>query len=373
MDMNVLGSLSGEHKKLVALLDRREILRAATELFTADNTVVWVAEDLAAAPSSADDLVLVQVRGDRTGLLRDLHVPRGLGLTGKVHLSGHPLWVDDYFGATDITHTFDHHMAAEGVRRLLAVPVLRDGQVLGVLAVGDRSDGCFGDRAVHQATAIADEVALAVAVAERARLAREVAVHEERARLAAELHDTVGALLFAIGSGVAGLSETASDDPTLETRLAQLQQQAARASSALRDSLRALRASPSALAYAVALRADCTAFTDRTAVPAEFLLLDADPPSLSASRTTALMAGVREALLNVEKHAAASAVVVTVGQRPTGGIVVAVTDDGAGLPPDYKAGIGLTTTAEAIGRLGGTLRVTSEPEGGTTWRAELPC
>jgi signal transduction histidine kinase len=372
--MDALGPVAGEQAELVEMLDRREALRAALELLTADGDVAWVAEP-AAEPSTADGgeyLVLGQVRGDRTGLLRGLRVPRGLGLTGKVHGTGSPSWVDDYFRATDITHTFDGHIEAEGVRRLLAVPVRRTGRILGVLAVGARSDGVFGNRAVERARAVADEAALAIAVAERARLAREVAVHEERSRLAAELHDSVGALLFAIGSGVAGLAETAVGDPELSARLQRLQQQASEASTALRDSLRTLRASPAALALSVTLRADCTAFTDRTGIPAELVVLDDDPPTLSPTRTEVLVTAVREALLNVEKHARATAVVITAGHHP-GRIVVAVTDEGIGLPPDHAPGIGLTNTTDAARRLGGTLQVTSNPEGGTTWRIELPC
>jgi signal transduction histidine kinase len=141
---------------------------------------------------------------------------------------------------------------------------------------------------------------------------------------------------------------------------------------ALRDSLRTLRASPAALALSVALRADCAAFTDRTGVPAELVVLDGDPPALPPSRTEVLVGAVREALLNVEKHARATAVVVTASARPGGGIIVAVTDDGVGLPADHPRGLGLTATGDAVGRLGGVLRVTSDRDG-TTWRVELPC
>ncbi|MEJ2867778.1 histidine kinase [Actinomycetospora sp. OC33-EN08] len=359
--------LTREHAELVGLLDRRAAVRAALDLLRAEGDVAWVAEPV----DSSDDLVLAQLAGDRTGLLRGLTVPRGLGLTGKVHASATPSWVDDYLGSAEITHTFDRVIDLEGVQRLLAVPVRRDDRVLGVLAVGARSAGTFGGRAAERAEAVAHEVALAAAVAERARLAREVAVHEERSRIAADLHDSVGALLFAIGSGMAGLSEAVGADPELARRLARLQDQASEASAALRDSLRTLRASPAALELSVMLQEDCSAFSDRTGVPAELVMLD-DPPSLAPSRADVVVAGVREALLNVEKHAGASAVVVSVARRG-GALVVAVTDDGTGLSAGHTSGIGLTTTSDAVGRLGGTLRVLPDPHGGTTWRLELPC
>ena len=268
--------LTREHAELVGLLDRRAAVRAALDLLSAEGDVAWVGESV---DPEAPELTLAQVTGDRTGLLRGLAVSRGLGLTGKVHGTATPAWVDDYFGSAEITHTFDRLIDLEGIRRLLAVPVQHDGRLLGVLAVGARSAGSFGGRATGRAEAVADEVALAVAVAERARLAREVAVHEERTRLAADLHDSVGALLFAIGSGVAGLGDAVGNDPELAARLQRLQDQASEASAALRDSLRTLRASPAALALAVALRADCHAFGDRTGVPAELVMLD-DPPAL---------------------------------------------------------------------------------------------
>lgn len=371
MEEAALRAVERGRADLVAFLDRGEALRAALALLTDGNDVAWVAE-----PDEDGGLVLRQVLGDRTGMLRGLHVPGGSGLTGKVGGAARPAWVDDYLASSDITHTFDRHIHAEGVERLLAVPVVRDRHVLGVLAVGVRDRGTFSDRAVDRANAVADELALAVAVSDRARLAREVAVHEERRRIATELHDGVGALLFAIGSGAAGIAEAAAGDPDLTARVELLRRHAADASAALRASLRTLHASPSALALSVVLREDCAAFTDRTGVPAELVILDDDPPALPPARTRVLVAAVREALLNVEKHARACAVVVSVSRRVRDGrvaLVVAVTDDGVGLGERHTAGMGLTATTEAVGRLGGTLRVGSDPYGGTMWRVELPC
>ena len=125
--------LTREHAELVGLLDRRAAVRAALDHLSTEGDVAWIAEPL---DPESPELTLAQVTGDRTGLLRGLSVPRGLGLTGKVHGTATPSWVDDYFGSAEITHTFDRLIDAEGVRRLLAVPLRREGQLLGVLAVG---------------------------------------------------------------------------------------------------------------------------------------------------------------------------------------------------------------------------------------------
>ncbi|MEV2236088.1 GAF domain-containing protein [Streptomyces phaeochromogenes] len=371
MGKSLLRSTMPDQQELQRLLDRDFALRSALEQLNDGRNVAWIAE-----PDDGGELVLRQVCGDYSGLLRGLHVSRGHGLTGKVFDSEQPAWVDDYFGSSEITHTFDRQVDAEGVRRLLAVPVLRGGNVFGVLALGSRDTGAFGSRAIERVNSVADDLALAVAVAERTQLAREVAVHQERSRIAADLHDNVGAILFAIGSGVAGLAEFANGDPDLLSRLERLGQQAAEASTALRESVRTLHSSPTALALAVALRADCVAFADRTGTSAVLVLLD-DLPAISSSRTDIVSHAVREALLNVEKHAGASAVVVTVSRGlPDGrdGTVVAVTDDGVGLGSEHCVGMGLTSTAHAVSRLGGVLRVASEPQdGGTLWRMELPC
>ncbi|WP_224403595.1 GAF domain-containing protein [Pseudonocardia sp. ICBG1034] len=367
-----LRGLVREHAGLAAFADRDRAWRACVDVVTRTlGDVAWIAELDPDAPDGG--AVLRHLHGDRTTTLHALHIPPGHGLTGKVFDLARAEWVDDYFTAARITHTFDTHIADEGIRRLLAVPVVADGRTLGVLGVGVRTDGAFGSVAVGHATTVADEVARAVEVADRARAARDAAVHAERSRLAAELHDSVGALLFSIGSGMAGLAESAGADPVLRARLDQLRSQAAEASTALRDSMRTLRASPAALELAVALRADCTAFTERTGTPAELVMLD-DDLTLAPTRRDIAVTAVREALHNVEKHAGAHGVVVSVGRRRTPErLTVAVTDDGVGITPGRPHGIGLSTTAEAVARVGGRLTVDGDPDGGTTWRIELPC
>jgi signal transduction histidine kinase len=103
------------------------------------------------------------------------------------------------------------------------------------------------------------------------------------------------------------------------------------------------------------------------------LLVLEDLAPMAASRTNALAAAAREALLNVEKHARAESVMVSVFPSG-GGATVAVYDDGVGPPEagDAQPGLGLTAAAERLGRVGGRLTVGRNDDGGMTVRAWVP-
>jgi signal transduction histidine kinase len=209
-------------------------------------------------------------------------------------------------------------------------------------------------------------------VAERTRHAAEVAVHEERRRLALELHDTVGAMLFTLGAGIRRLGEEPALDETVRARIAAIEQQAMEAAAVLRGSLHVLSAPPEQVSLGVALREHCRAFEERTGTAARTITLT-ELPALPRARIIALADAVREALLNVEKHAAAGSVVVSVF-AVRGGVAVTVSDDGVGLGDDdtRHPGLGLSATAERLARVGGALTVAPGDDGGVTVQAWVP-
>jgi signal transduction histidine kinase len=136
--------------------------------------------------------------------------------------------------------------------------------------------------------------------------------------------------------------------------------------------LRVLHAPPEQVALGVALREHCRAFSDRTGVAAQMISLS-DLPVLPRAQLVALADTVREALLNVEKHAGAHHVVVSVF-AVRGGVSVAVSDDGVGLSANYAHhdGLGLTSMSERIGRVGGTLSIEPNDDNGVTVQAWVP-
>jgi signal transduction histidine kinase len=280
--------------------------------------------------------------------------------------------VANYPDASDLTRPFSTQAHREGVKGMAAVPLVHAGRWLGILYAAHRAETRYGDLTVEALEAAAARAANAAVVAERARHTAEVAVHEERRRLAVQLHDTVGAMLFTIGAGVQRLGDDLAHHPDIRARLETIERQAAEAAAVFRESLQTLDAPPDAVALGVALRADCRSFEDRSQIPTRLLMLD-DLPPLPMSRASALAAAVREGLLNVEKHAKASSVLVS-AFRTEEGVTVAVYDDGVGPPAveDCRAGLGLAAATDRLGRVGGYLTVGRNDDGGVTVRAWVP-
>lgn len=189
--------------------------------------------------------------------------------------------------------------------------------------------------------------------------------------MALDLHDTVGAMLFAITAGVRSVNDTVHDGD-LRARLHTIESQAKEAATMLRDSLRALATPADQLALGSALQAAIHHFEVRTAIKANLVMLDV-LPRLGDSAVRVLIAAAKEGLLNIEKHAQASSVVVTVGTQANG-VTLAITDDGVGTGGEVMHndegdhGFGLDAIEHALASVGGSLLLTDNPDGGTTFR-----
>jgi signal transduction histidine kinase len=361
--------LDAEYAEILSLLDgpaaTNRIMSSVPRLSGVD--LAWLGE-----PAGADEIVLRQAVNAMTDVVTGLVVPVGVGLGGQVMISRRPQWVGDYCASADITHHFKGPAAVEQVKAMIAVPIIRDGSLLGVLYGANRGETPFGDRTAQAMERIAVRIAAADVVAERARHVAEVAVHEERRRLALELHDTVGAMLFTLRAGIQRLGDEPRLDEHVRARLTSIKEQAVEASEALRGSLRVLSAPPEQVALGVALREHCTAFQERTRVAARLITLS-ELPALPRAHITALADATREALLNIEKHANAHSVVVSVFCLRDG-VAVTISDDGVGLGEEYlgRAGLGLASMTERLARVGGSATIGPNDDSGVTVQAWVP-
>lgn len=190
------------------------------------------------------------------------------------------------------------------------------------------------------------------------------AQEDERRRLARDLHDEVNQALTAILLRLEALSQDAPPERAAE--VAELKRLVNQAMEELLSLARQLR--PQALddhGLVPAIEAQLSRFAAQGGVEAR-LRTDGDPEELGESAQTAIYRTVQEALQNIGRHAAATAVEVELdveGPRAQ----LRVRDDGSGFNPREGTNrLGLRGMAERARLVGGELDVRSAPGGGTT-------
>ncbi|HCA85077.1 MAG TPA: helix-turn-helix transcriptional regulator, partial [Streptomyces sp.] len=110
-----------------------------------------------------------ELSGAATHSLRGLAVATGNGLGGKSLALSQPVTVTDYRASRTISHEYDSAVAAEGLRAVLAVPVIVGRRVRGVLYGALREPMSLGDRTLHAAMDAARELEQALAVRDEAQ------------------------------------------------------------------------------------------------------------------------------------------------------------------------------------------------------------
>jgi DNA-binding CsgD family transcriptional regulator len=110
-----------------------------------------------------------ELTGANTAALRSLTVTSGNGLGGRAVMLARPCAVTDYSVSRQISHEYDIPVAAEGIRSVLAVPVVVRRRVRGVLYGALRTAQPLGDRTLGAAVAAARDVEQALVVRDEAR------------------------------------------------------------------------------------------------------------------------------------------------------------------------------------------------------------
>ncbi|QDQ14429.1 response regulator transcription factor [Streptomyces spectabilis] len=122
-----------------------------------------------AQPQAAPQLRIAELSGTGTHVLRGLGIRLGNGLGGKALALARPCAVTDYSSSRHISHEYDAAVEAEGLRSVLAVPVVVRRRVRGLLYGALRTAQPLGDRALAAAVAAARDVEQALVVREEAR------------------------------------------------------------------------------------------------------------------------------------------------------------------------------------------------------------
>jgi signal transduction histidine kinase len=210
------------------------------------------------------------------------------------------------------------------------------------------------------------------------KLGEANARHEERTRIARELHDSISQELFSLNVLAGGLRRALPAKSPVLPQVEIMERTAGDTMREMRSLLLALR--PVALEEADlprALDGVCQAYRDRLGIPvhAEVDLAGLGPGGLSPAVEHAMLRVTQEAVGNAARHADPAR--ITVRLRGDGSqAVLEISDDGRGFdtaaPPQEAGGLGLHTMRDRVTELGGLLTVDSAPGEGTTIRARFP-
>ncbi|AKH85497.1 response regulator [Streptomyces sp. CNQ-509] len=129
-------------------------------------------------------LRISELSGTVTPSLQGLGVATGNGLGGKAIAFSRPCAVTDYTSSRAISHEYDGPVGAEGLRSVLAVPVVVRGRVRAVLYGALRDSLPLGDRSLTAAVETARHLEQTLAVRDEAR--RLLAVATPTAQRAAD-------------------------------------------------------------------------------------------------------------------------------------------------------------------------------------------
>ncbi|WP_390898591.1 GAF domain-containing sensor histidine kinase [Streptomyces fulvoviolaceus] len=262
----------------------------------------------------------------------------------------------------------------KGLGAAVAVPIGTGDGVRGVLLlVREAGHMVFSEKETEPLRGFAAQAAIALELAERRQDAEQIAVLEDRDRIARDLHDLAIQRLFATGMTLQSAGRF------IEHREAS--ERVARAVDDLDETIKIIRSTifglrshdglPGSGLRARVVRAAGEAAPVLGFAPSLRMegLVDTDVPREIADHVVAVLS---EGLTNIARHARADRAEVAL-ETDGREVRLTVSDNGVGIPPEGRRS-GLHNMAERARQLGGELRLTTPEGGGSTllWRVPVP-
>ena len=294
-----------------------------------------------------------------------------------VQRSGRPARIDSY---ENVAGPIAARVRDVGVRAAVGAPIIVDGRLWGLAAVGSKRGPMPADTEVHIGR-FAELTATALVAGHRDEQKRQLlaeasrrlnrAADSERRRIERDLHDGAQQHLVTLALHARAAEASAPAE------LAELKDQISRIASGLAEVSRELQDIARGIHPPILVNGGLPAAIKELArrAPVPVHLDVAITKRLPEPIENATYYLVAEALTNTAKHAHAATVHVHVDTADTdagdGVLRVWVRDDGRG-GAEPGGGSGLVGLQDRVAALGGRLWLHSTPGAGTTVRAELP-
>lgn len=262
---------------------------------------------------------------------------------------------------------------------VLAAPLITGGKTIGLIMVYSRVPPAFDDSDLELLETLAYQVASAIEHTRLLQKTREIAIVEERTRLARDMHDGIAQNLAYLLIQVDRCLNMAEPGSKLEDRLEQIGLLVEQNIDELRRNIFDLR--PVELegrSLFKALGEFVSEFGRRWNLKTTYAV-NGNATEVSPEVESTLYRILQESLSNVQQHARCSRLSVALTVEDDRWITLQVQDDGqgfevgrAGRQAGSGKGLGLTSMRERVAGVGGQLSVESEPGRGTRIFARLP-
>ena len=297
--------------------------------------------------------------------------PKGLGVLGLLIAEPESLRISDL---NTHPNTVGFPPGHPPMSSFLGVPIAIRGETFGNLYLTDKigwAEFTEDDLALTEALAVA---AGTVIQNVQLRSLREAAVvHEDRERLARDLHDRVIQRIFGAGLMLEGMIGGVEPD-ALPERLSAVIEQLDEGITELRSTIFALGMGGSERGIRSQLD---QLVRDLSGIVSFDIVLRFDGPvdsAISILVSEHIVSVVRESVTNIEKHAHATETTVHLSVHGTL-CQLEVSDNGHGLPADWQTtgGQGMSNIESRAQSLDGTFGIQSTPDGGTmlNWRVPI--
>uniref|UniRef100_A0AAU2K0U4 GAF domain-containing sensor histidine kinase n=1 Tax=Streptomyces sp. NBC_00049 TaxID=2903617 RepID=A0AAU2K0U4_9ACTN len=328
--------------------------------------------DISMPVAGAEGLVVEFAVGADSEARQGLVVPLSGTLSGAAHRTGRS--VASPHASDDDRYPADVQVQ-DGLGPAVAVPLgTAAGASRGVLLLARPvGEPAFGEGELEPLVAFAGQAALALELAERRRDAEQIALLEERDRIARDLHDLAIQRLFATGMTLQSAARLVEHEEAAE-RVGRAVDDLDETIKIIRSTIFGLRtkdreSGPGLRARAARAVGDAATALGHPPRLSMEGLLDTDVPLQISDH---VMAVLGELLSNAARHAQSTrvGVILKAGQ---GEITLTVSDNGRGIPAQGRRS-GLRNLAERAEGLGGSFTVDTPDEGGSrlVWRAPLP-
>lgn len=335
----------------------------ARELLEADLITV------ASVSGGGEWLAIVSAHGNDADRLIGYRLPVVGSIAGEVASRGESRMVDDVYADP-------HYHPIPGIREgrlgpAVLVPMSAAGRVFGTLAAL-RCAGAKEFNGEDQATLerLAAQAAVALEYGHAQEQLRQLAVLEDRERIARDIHDGVIQALFAVGMNLQSTA-TIAGSPETAGRIAGAVAELDRVILELRHYIFGLRTELTGEQLEEALHQLVSDFRHRSGV-VTVIDVDREVAVRLQAKAQDIIQMTREALSNVARHAEAATCRVSL-VRTEKGAMLEIDDDGRGFDADRaSAGMGIEDIRVRVRSIGGVMELESKAQAGTRIRLELP-